>query len=142
MTAPGSGTAARETAPPRPLTESELDRLHAAGASARFLALTGAVALALLLILMVDVAVRNPDALLHAANAQTGTTVIAETLFAVASLGAVALLWSYGRSVAAFLRGEAALPLAFRRMRQFVILWTILTALTALLDLSAAWASF
>lgn len=142
MTAPGSAIDAGETPPPRALAHPELDRLHAAGASARFLATTGAVALGLLLILLADVAVRNPDAMLRAMNAQPGSTMIGTVLFAVAGAGAVALLWSYGRNVAAFLRGEAALPLAFRRIRQFVILWTILTVLTALLDFSAAWALF
>jgi len=139
MTAPGSGTAEPEKPLPQLLAEPELARLYAAGASARFVATAGTVALGLLLILLTDLAVRNPDGILQAASAQPAPTMIGGVLFALAGIGAIALLWSYGRNVAAFLRGESTLPSAFRRIRHFLILWTILTALTALLDFSVAW---
>ena len=57
-------------------------------------------------------------------------------LYVVAGIAAVGLLWAYRRNVAAsFMRGETALTRAFRRLRQFVILWTYLSAAVALLRL-------
>jgi len=138
MNAPPPGTGERDPGRQLELSEPEVARLRAAEGSARFLARTGAVGFGLLLLFLLDVGLRNPAALINAVNVQYPTIVASGILFVVAGIGAIALLWGYARNVTAFfVRGEDALARAFRRIRHFVILWTLVAALTALFEFIA-----
>jgi hypothetical protein len=134
-----SETDAQETAQGVTLTRHEVAALRAAGGWARRVGGVGSVALGLLTLLIIDVAVKNPPALVSAIKAQ-GVGFAATVLAALATPVAVALLWGYGRSVAAFFRGggDHELGLAFRRIRQFFILWTCLSAVTAVIGIIVA----
>jgi hypothetical protein len=143
VTAPPRDADGRDQGRPHELSEREVARLRAAGGWARFLARTGAVGFGLLLLFLLDVGLRNPAALINVVNAQYPTIVASGILFVVAGIGAIPLLWGYARNVAAFFaRGEDALPRAFRRIRHFVILWTVVTALTAFFEFIAVWQRF
>jgi hypothetical protein len=131
-----SETDAQETPQAVTLTKHEIAALRAAGGWARLVGGAGSVALGLLTLLIIDVAVKNPPALVSVVKAQ-GVGFAATVLAAIATPVAVALLWGYGRKVAAFLRGGADhdLGLAFRRIRQFFILWTCLSVVTAVIGI-------
>jgi hypothetical protein len=133
-----SDTDAQEAAPPVILSEHEIAALRAAGRWARLVGGAGSVILGLFTLLIIDVAVKNPQGVTSVANAQ-GLGVATTVLDATASLVAVALLWGYGRNVAAFfMRGDPELRLAFRRIRQFFILWTYLSVATAVIGVLSA----
>jgi hypothetical protein len=143
MTAPGTGNAAPERPQTIVLAEPELERLRAAGRWARSLARTGMVAFSMVLVLLLDVGVRNGQSLTRAARAQQTPMLASGALFVLAGIVAIALLWSYAGNVAAFfVRGEPALTRSFRRLRQFFMLWTCYAAIGAFLEFIAAWTRF
>jgi hypothetical protein len=127
-----------EAPQPFEITEREAADLRAAGRWARLAAAAGTVPLALLAFLLVDVGVQNRDALVGA-YANSFSTLASNVVSAVGCVGGVALLWAFGRNVAAFfVRDDVALTRAFRRVRQFLIVWTCVVALTSVLGLAAA----
>jgi len=143
MTAPGTGATA--PAPPQTivLAEPELERLRAAGRWARLLARTGTVGFSLMLVVLLDVGVRNGQELARVARTQPPPIVVSGVLYVLAGIVAIALLWSYAANVAAFfVRGEPALTRSFRRLRQFFVLWTCFAAISAFLEFIAAWNRF
>ena len=143
MTAPGTGATA--PAPPQRivLAEPELERLRAAGRWARLLARTGTVGFSLMLVVLLDVGVRNGQELARVARTQPPPIVVSGVLYVLAGIVAIALLWSYAANVAAFfVRGEPALTRSFRRLRQFFVLWTCFAAISAFLEFIAAWNRF
>jgi hypothetical protein len=132
---------AQEAARAVTLTDHEIATLRAAGGWARLVGGTGSVVLGLFTLLIIDVAVKNPPGLVSLANEQ-GVSCATTVLDTMASLAAVALLWGYGRNVAAFfVGGDHRLGLAFRRIRQFFILWTCLSAATAVIGILSALAA-
>jgi type II secretory pathway component PulF len=53
-----------------------------------------------------------------------------------ATTAASVLVWNYGRSIVSFFRqGEPALTRAFRNLRHFLKLWTLLLALTTVVKI-------
>ncbi|HXU01645.1 MAG TPA: hypothetical protein VN903_11670 [Polyangia bacterium] len=135
MTQPESGNDAPQ---PFKLNEREVADLRAAGRWARLAGCVGGVGMVLMALLLLDVGVKNPRALTTSLAGDSVLQLVSIVVSALGCLGGVALVWAYGRNVAAFFAGgDIALPRAFRRIRQFFILSTCVLAVTSVLGLLA-----
>ena len=134
MIPPGADTAAQTGPPPVELTDRELELLRRSASWARFIAivgivLTGAIALGCLAVIILD---RQGSGLWNAAS-------LVPVSVSVAGFGAAAvLILVYGRRLRSFLRhGEPSLAQAFRQLRIFFRLWTLVVALNIAMDVLA-----
>jgi|KBSMisStandDraft_5_1062788.scaffolds.fasta_scaffold257233_2 hypothetical protein len=138
MTTTAPDTPAAESPKPEELTDHQIRRLRLASGWARFLSVIGFIATGLMALWFVGMTVarlvRGPGA-----GVSPLAAVFAPLLVALAGVcGASILLWSYGRNIVSFFsHGEPALQRAFRSLRHFVKLWTLVLALMTALKIVA-----
>ena len=138
----GSGPDAGNAPLSHELDGRDLERLRVAGAGARLATGVGSVAMTLEVLLVLDVVVKNPRGL-GLFDPRSGTAFLSNAISVIVCVASVALLWSFGRSVSAYLAGsDGALARAFRQLRFFFVLWTWWLAITGVLQLVALWQLF
>ena len=123
---------------PVPLSNETMTRLREASGWSRFIAIAGFVLTGLLaLLLIILLGVTQMDAVkLALGNGKFVLVFIPVALLLVAAVSGAALVWGYGRGVSQFFtHGEPSLTHAFKSLRHFFTLWTILMALTSVLKL-------
>jgi len=143
MSAPEPGLNSAQAPRPLGLTDHDLERLRAAGRWARGAVGAGAVAVAVGCAAAIALGLRDPRAFVRILDGlgRVGIVVVAASV--VTCLAAMGLIWGYARGVAAsFVRGDAALVSAFRRLRLFFVVWTCGSALTLLYSFLRAWRKF
>ena len=130
---PLSTPAGSEPAPSTPveLSAHQIERLQRASAWARFLGVAGFVVTALIALAIV---VLTFSPLMHTpgiGNVTRAVTLVPLVLMLAGAAAGSMLIWNYGRYIASFLvHGEPSLPRAFRNLRHFFELWTLLLGLT------------
>jgi hypothetical protein len=125
---------------PVPLSNETLARLREASGWSRFIAIAGFVLTGLLaLLLVILLGVTQMEAVKAAlGNGKFVLIFVPVALLLIAAVSGAALVWGYGRGVARFFtHGEPSLTHAFKSLRHFFTLWTILLALTSVLKLIA-----
>jgi hypothetical protein len=134
MIPPSADTAAPAGPPPVELTDRELGQLRRSASWARFIAIVGIVltiviALGCLTVIIMD---RKGSGLWNAAS------LVPITVSVTGFGGAAVLVLGYGRRLRSFLRhGEPSLAQAFRQLRIFFKLWTVVVALNIAMDVLA-----
>ena len=131
MTTPSSAPAASRAPPPVELSRLEIAQLRNAADWARRVAVIGFVLCgAAALVYLALMITRRAGAL---SNVTDGLYLAVSI---IGGVGAAALISGYGQSVRSFLRhGEPTLAQAFRRLRLFFTLWTLLGVLDILFDI-------
>ena len=123
---------------PVPLSNETMTRLREASGWSRFIAIAGFVLTGLLaLLLVILLAVMQMDAVkLALRNGKFVLVFVPVALLLIAAVSGAALVWGYGRGVSQFFtHGEPSLTRAFKSLRHFFTLSTILMALTSVLKL-------
>jgi len=131
MTIPPTSAAIASTASaPAELTDQEIAQLRSAAGWARFVAVVGFILSAVAAFIFVAFKITGT-------GGEFGSTTFA-LYFAITVIGvavAAALILGYGQNVLAFFRhGDPALAQAFRRLRLFFTLWTLIGAIDILFE--------
>jgi hypothetical protein len=130
MIPPSSGTNAPAAAPPIELSDRESAQLRRAAGWARFTAIAGLITYGLVTLGYLTMLITR-----QAGELAKPSFALYFAVAGVGGVAATALALGYGRGVRLFFtHGEPALTNAFRRLRLFFILWTLLDALAIVYD--------